>query len=138
LPRALAACCKTRVGQNYILTVYIRYYWQGNHQTYGRIGCIFTVLANPTCIPVQGVAARRWCPCWCPASPQTTSATGLLILGSSLCARHPCLMEGTRWSCTHRVGQNRIHAPYMTLYLVISQPKIPYIHHMYVILSNHI
>ena len=28
-----------------------------------------------------------------------------------------------------RVGQNRIYAPYMTGYLVISLPKIPYIHH---------
>jgi len=28
-------------------TVYIRYNWQGNHQTYGHNRCIFTVLANP-------------------------------------------------------------------------------------------
>ena len=27
-----------------------------------------------------------------------------------------------------RVGQNRTYAPYMTVYLVISLPKIPYIH----------
>ena len=26
----------------------IRYFWQGNHQIYGHIRCIFTVLANPT------------------------------------------------------------------------------------------
>jgi hypothetical protein len=26
--------------------VYIRYFWQGNHQTYGHIRCIYTVLAN--------------------------------------------------------------------------------------------
>ena len=31
-----------------------------------------------------------------------------------------------------RVGQNRICAPYMTLYLVISLPKIPYIHRIYI------
>jgi len=37
-----------RVGQNHIYTVYIRYFWQGNHQIYGRIGCIYTVLANPS------------------------------------------------------------------------------------------
>jgi hypothetical protein len=36
-----------RVGQNHIYTVYIRYFWQGNHQMYGRIRCIYTVLANP-------------------------------------------------------------------------------------------
>jgi len=28
----------------------------------------------------------------------------------------------------HRVGQNRICTPYMTVYLVISPPKIPYVY----------
>ena len=42
-----------RVGQNHIYircmyTVYIRYFMQGNHQIYGHIRCIYTVLANPT------------------------------------------------------------------------------------------
>jgi hypothetical protein len=37
-----------RVGQNHIYTVYIRYFWQGKHQIYGHIRCIYTVLANPT------------------------------------------------------------------------------------------
>jgi len=37
-----------RVGQNHIYTVYIRYFWQRNHQIYGHIQCIYTVLANPT------------------------------------------------------------------------------------------
>jgi len=36
-----------RVGQSHIYTVYIRYFWQGNHQKYGYIRCIYTVLANP-------------------------------------------------------------------------------------------
>jgi hypothetical protein len=36
-----------RDGQNHIYTVYIRYFWQGNHQIYGHIRCIYTVLANP-------------------------------------------------------------------------------------------
>ena len=27
--------------------MYIRYLWQGNHQIYGHIRCIYTVLANP-------------------------------------------------------------------------------------------
>jgi len=36
-----------RVGQNHIYTVYIRYFWQGNHEIYGHIRCIYTVLANP-------------------------------------------------------------------------------------------
>jgi hypothetical protein len=37
---------------------------------------------------------------------------------------------------THRVGQNRIYTPYMTVYLVISLPKIPYIHRIYMVLAN--
>ena len=36
-----------RVGQNHIYTVCIRYLWQGNHQIYGHIRRIYTVLANP-------------------------------------------------------------------------------------------
>ena len=35
-----------------------------------------------------------------------------------------------------RVGQNRIYTPYMTIYLVISLPKIPYRHRMYMVLAN--
>jgi len=31
----------------YLHTVYVRYFWQGNHQMYGHIQCIYTVLANP-------------------------------------------------------------------------------------------
>ena len=37
-----------RVGQNHIYTVYVRYFWQGNHQIYGHMRCIYTVLDNPT------------------------------------------------------------------------------------------
>jgi len=36
-----------RVGQNHIYTLYIRYVWQGNHQIYGHIRCVNTILANP-------------------------------------------------------------------------------------------
>jgi hypothetical protein len=45
--KALLPCIMIRVGQNYIYTVYTRYFWQGNHQIYGHIRCIHTVLANP-------------------------------------------------------------------------------------------
>ena len=38
----------TRIGQNHIYTVYIQCFWQGNHQIYGHIRCIRTVLANTT------------------------------------------------------------------------------------------
>ena len=30
-----------------------------------------------------------------------------------------------------RVGQNRISAPCMTVYMVISLPKLPYVHRIY-------
>ena len=36
-----------RVGQNHIYTAYIWYSWQGYHQIYGHIRCIYTVLAIP-------------------------------------------------------------------------------------------
>jgi hypothetical protein len=35
-----------------------------------------------------------------------------------------------------RVGQNRIYTPYMTVYLVISLPNLPYIHRIYMVLAN--
>ena len=39
-----------RVGQNHIYTVYLRCFWQGNHQIYCHIRCIYTVLASPICV----------------------------------------------------------------------------------------
>jgi hypothetical protein len=36
----------SRVGQNHIYTVHVRCFWQGNHQIYGYIRCLFTVLPN--------------------------------------------------------------------------------------------
>jgi hypothetical protein len=36
----------------------------------------------------------------------------------------------------HRVGQNRINTPYMTVCMVISLPTIPYIHRIYTVLAN--
>jgi len=35
-----------------------------------------------------------------------------------------------------RVGQNRIYTPYMTVHSVISLPKIPYTHRIYMVLAN--
>jgi hypothetical protein len=52
-----------RVGLNHIYTVYIWYFWQGNHQMYGHIRCIYTVLANPNhnhcTLPERGVGTGR-------------------------------------------------------------------------------
>jgi hypothetical protein len=38
--------------------------------------------------------------------------------------------------CFIKVGQNRIYTPYMTVFLVISLPKILYIHRTYMVLAN--
>jgi hypothetical protein len=65
----LYAIC--RVGQNHIYTVYIRYFWQGNHQIYGHIRCIYIFIRFwPTlaicrmlhmiCICVQHVCMPRF------------------------------------------------------------------------------
>jgi hypothetical protein len=35
-----------------------------------------------------------------------------------------------------RVGQNRTYTLYMTVYLVIPLPKIPYVHRIYMVLAN--
>jgi len=35
-----------------------------------------------------------------------------------------------------RVGQDRIYTPYMTVYLVITLPQIPYMHRIYMVLAN--
>jgi hypothetical protein len=49
----------------------------------------------------------------------------MIIIPGYLCDRYHML-------CTmHRVGQNRISAPYMTVSLVISLLKIPYVHRIY-------
>ena len=44
-----------RVGQDRIYTVYIRYFWQGNHQIYGHIRYIYRILANPSDLPCRPV-----------------------------------------------------------------------------------
>ena len=44
----------TRVGQNHIYTVYIRFIWQGNHQIYGGIRRIY-IRFWPTLLITVGV-----------------------------------------------------------------------------------
>ena len=36
----------------------------------------------------------------------------------------------------NRVGQNRTYTPYMTVYLVISLPKLPYVNRIYMVLAS--
>ena len=46
-PAAWYLHVNSRVGQNHIYTVHIRYFWLANHQIYGVYIRIYTVLANP-------------------------------------------------------------------------------------------
>ena len=59
--------------------------------------------------------------------PKRLYDTSLLVCVSSYAA------------CIHhmiKVGQSRMHAPYMAAHLVISLPKLPYIHRVYMVLAN--
>jgi hypothetical protein len=47
----------------YVLYVYIRYSWQGNHHTYGHTVCIY-VLANPLYIPLPEQVAHHCLSRW--------------------------------------------------------------------------
>jgi hypothetical protein len=58
-----------RFGQPYIAksrlarTIYIRYFWRGNHQIYGHIRCTYTVLANPMYIAKSRLARTVYTQC---------------------------------------------------------------------------
>jgi len=74
-----------RVGQNPIYTVYVRYFWQGNHQIHGHIRCIYTVLANTIYTPYV---------CMVLADPSHVTMciyTTLLILADQNAYELPCL-----------------------------------------------
>jgi hypothetical protein len=57
-------------------------------------------------------------------------------------SKHAGTVGGKGWgypptvSLTVRVGQNRIYTPYMTVYLVVFLPKIPYIYRIYKVLPT--
>ena len=46
----------------------------------------------------------------------------------------PCSLMPARYTLCEmcRVGRNRIYIPYMTVCMVISLPKTPYVHRIYV------
>jgi hypothetical protein len=63
----------------------------------------------------------------------------------SMCAHFPMINRLPSRECrrtvaaaisTNRVGQIRKYTPYMTVYLAISLPEIPYVHHIYMVLAN--
>jgi len=49
-----------------------------------------------------------------------------------VCAHAPARTMSTCTHAIHRVGQDRMFTPYMTVYLVISLPTIPCIHRIYI------
>jgi len=69
------------------------------------------------------VCCVRACVCACVRAYESVRVC------SCVCCECACL-------CMCRVGQNRIYTPYMTIYLVISLPKLPYIHRIYMVLAN--
>ena len=120
-----------RVGQNhiyigwartiyfYVSTVYIRYFWQGNHHTCGHIRCVYTVLANPGVYiqyywhgnhQIFGVYIRLW-----------PTLHMYFYVGLARTVYTHRMWPYIRTIC------DRIYTPYVTVYLVISLPRIPYI-----------
>ena len=85
-----------------IYGVYIRCLQQGNHHTYGHIWCRHTVLANPICVHQVFLLA--------PVQGQ-----GIVRVLLKECINH-------------RVGQNPMYTQYMTVCMVISLLKAPYVH----------
>jgi hypothetical protein len=75
---------------------------------------VYTILANPRCLQDKGLHLLGAC--------------------SDSCKVRDCIYDWL-W-VIRRVGQNRIYTPYMTVYLVISLPKMPYIHRIYMVLAN--
>jgi len=57
-------------------------------------------------------------------------------VGGCLCVGWAKTVSRTPARIIFRVGQNRIFAPYMTVYLVKSLPKMLYVHRMYMVLAN--
>jgi len=90
------------------------------------------------------------CACVCVCLNFFPFTNGSIALGPShthflLCCLHsqieflppdPTINLPTQSSCFSRVGQNPIYAPFMTKYLMISLPKIPYMHRIYMVLAN--
>ena len=61
----------SRVGQNHIYTVCIRYFWQGNHQIYGHIRCVYIRFWPTLVMSCLEVIMVRPCECLIPVSMNT-------------------------------------------------------------------
>ena len=103
-----------------------------NFQTMSHVA-LHLVIAHLIIVP------RDTAPCHCSLdyirSPLPSAAEWhvspylLCVKGSSLAT--------SKWRMRHsRVGQNRIYALYMTVYLVIPSPKLPFIHCVNLVMAN--
>ena len=102
-----------RVGQNHIYTVYIRYFWQGNHKTYQNIWCIYGAYIRswPTLFIVYTMCTRYQIAIYIYIHGAHTLCTDTLcavrIYSSSWYLLYVC----TPCMCVYyiyRVGQNHI------------------------------
>jgi len=120
--------------------VYEQYVWQINYHIHGHVWCIYVALANPIYealtnfkeeVSVQSTTQGQ--PGFGTIRYQHTKPTlpirSSFSTGISECVCH--LHKANPTSYMYRVSQNRIYTPYMTVYMVISLPKIPYIHRVY-------
>ena len=149
-----------------VRALYVRYFWQGNHHTYGHVRYIYIymVLANPghvlicTSVPCAHQTythTHTYAHTYTYTHPHThthihtqTHTTS----GEALCLIPYFLLRWRRRKikaqqvcvclcvcaclCICRVGQNRISAPYMTVCMVIPLLEIPYVHCTLYILIN--
>ena len=90
-----AACVVFRVGQNHIYTVYIRYFWQENHQIYGVY-----IRFWPTLVVLYAVCSL-W-PALLVQAPRCTKRLEAVDVGCDYAA---CVV--------FRVGQNHIYTVYI-------------------------
>jgi hypothetical protein len=102
------------------------------------MGCVYACACTHVWVKVcgyEGVRTCRYVVCLC----KCVYAVVCVCMCVYVCV---CVCSGTLLKCHSdrchfcRAGQNRIYKPYMTLYLVISQPKIPCIHRKYMVLAN--
>ena len=83
------ARCVARNGQNHIYTMYIRYFWLGNHRLYGHIRCIYIRFWPTICMCV---CVHSLCECFVHA------CGGLGLSGCVLCCVH--------WQQLGRAGES--------------------------------
>ena len=107
--------------------------------------CVFVCMCVCVCVCVHHIV--RWpqsTHLWLNSFPTPKHTSVVQFISNTqahICGSIYCQQQGTprglaRTVHIQRVGQNRIYTPYMTVYLVISLPKIPYIHRIYMVLAN--